>query len=120
VTAARVAADNVRHGWTATVNVLPDLRGRHVPTTSPSTSTAPGRPSTGHSSFARAASGTSVARSFAWRNRSNGPSRRVARTSADSSASASAARSDRASPSTVTSTTSSGQRAFTSFTGASR
>ncbi len=36
------------HGAMRTVSLRPDVRGRHVPMTSPSATMAPGRPSTGH------------------------------------------------------------------------
>ena len=97
------------------------LARRQVPTISPSTSTPPGRPSVAPQVLGlRPGRRTSSERSRAWRYRSNGPSSRVtvgcrAVEPVDVSAS-----SQRRSPSTVTSTASSGQRAFTSLTGASR
>ena len=46
-----------RHGSMATVRRLPDVRGRHVPSTSPSTTIAPGRPSVRQRSLRCAAVG---------------------------------------------------------------
>ena len=73
------------------------------------------------SSLPRAGSGTIVARSRAWRKRSWLPRSTVPGEAARlSPGSASSASIQRRSPSTVTSTASAGQCAFTSFSGASR
>ena len=117
VPAGRSAPD---HSTTRRRSFFPEDRGRQVPTTSCPSSSPPGRPSVRHRSLRAASSGTTVSRSRACRNRSNGPSIRTPSTSsAPVSASTSAASIDRSSPSTSTVVTSSGHRAATSRTGES-